>query len=131
MYPVMLDNMPAPRLRVYPRYTVIAEKLEAIITLGMANTRMKDYFDLYVILQDTQLDRTVLAQAVSVTLNRRGTAIPKDVPTGLSERFSMDAQKNTQWNAFINRNKLKATSLDLTVEYLRNKLVFLFNTESS
>ena len=131
MYPVMLDNMPAPRLRVYPRYTVIAEKLEAIITLGMANTRMKDYFDLYVILQDTQLDRTVLAQAVSVTLNRRGTAIPKDVPTGLSERFSSDAQKNTQWIAFINRNKLKATSLVLTVEYLRNKLVFLFNTESS
>ncbi|MDN4016120.1 nucleotidyl transferase AbiEii/AbiGii toxin family protein [Zwartia panacis] len=127
LYPVMLDDMPAPCLRVYPRYTVIAEKLEAIITLGMANTRMKDYFDLYVILQDTDIDRTVLSQAVTATLNRRKTTRPKDVPTGLSERFSLNAQKNTQWNAFVNRNKLKATSLGATVDYLRNTLAFLFD----
>ncbi len=127
LYPVMLDDMPAPCLRVHPRYTVIAEKLEAIITLGMANTRMKDYFDLYVILQDTDIDRTVLSQAVTATLNRRKTTRPKDVPTGLSERFSLNAQKNTQWNAFVNRNKLKATSLGATVDYLRNTLAFLFD----
>ncbi len=127
LYPVMLDDMPAPCLRVYPRYTVIAEKLEAIITLGMANTRMKDYFDLYVILQDTDIDRTVLSQAVTATLNRRKTTRPKDVPTGLSERFSLNAQKNAQWNAFVNRNKLKATSLGATVDYLRNTLAFLFD----
>lgn len=55
-YPVMFDDMPAPTLRVYPRYTVVAEKLEAIISLGMANSRMKDYFDLWVILRDAQLN---------------------------------------------------------------------------
>lgn len=129
LYPVMLDDMPVPRLMVYPRYTVIAEKLDAIITLGMANTRMKDYFDLYVILQDAQLDRTVLEQAVSATLKRRGTTRPQSAPTGLSERFSMDAQKNIQWSAFVKRNKLEAPSMSETVEYLRNTLGFLFHDE--
>lgn len=129
LYPVMLIDMPAPRLRVYPRYTVIAEKLDAIITLGMANTRMKDYFDLYVILRDTQLDRAVLEQAVSATLIRRGTSRPNVAPTGLSERFSMNPQKNNQWNAFVSRNKLKAAPLSETVEYLRKTLAFLFPDE--
>ena len=129
LYPVMFADMPAPLLRVYPRYTVVAEKLEAIISLGMANTRMKDFFDLYVILRDKQLDRTTLAQAVTATLNRRGTISPKNIPLGLSERFSIDAQKNNQWNAFVTRNKLNAESLVTTVQYLRNALAFLFNGE--
>jgi len=131
IYPVMFDEMPAPLLRVYPRYTVVAEKLEAIISLGMANTRMKDYFDLYVILRDKQLDRITLMQAVSATLNRRGTIKPKSIPLGLSERFSADAQKNLQWNAFVNRNKLKTESLGTTVRCLRDELDFLFHDETT
>lgn len=130
-YPTMLADMPAPILRVYPRYTVVAEKLEAIISLGMANTRMKDYFDLYIILQNKQLDRTTLAQAVSATLNRRGTIKPKSIPLGLSERFALDTQKNSQWNAFVKLNKLQIESLSITVKYLRNELTFLFHEEDN
>ena len=126
-YPVMFGEMPAPALRVYPRYTVVAEKLEAIISLGMANSRMKDYFDLWVILRDAALDQDILVQAVDATLNRRGTRKPTGVPIGLSEQFSSDRHKLTQWTAFINRNQLKAVSLEETLQELRSALMFLFN----
>jgi len=125
-YPVILGDMPAPTLRVYPRYTVVAEKLEAIISLGMASSRMKDYFDLWVILRDNELDRDVLVQAVETTLNRRGTRKPSRVPIGLSEQFSNDRQKLMQWAAFIKRNQLTAASLEKTVQDLHTALMFLF-----
>lgn len=126
-YPVMFDDKLAPTLRVYPRYTVVAEKLEAIISLGMANSRMKDYFDLWVILRDAELDRDILEQAVEATLNRRGTRKPSVVPIGLSEQFSSDRQKLMQWAAFINRNELTAVSLEQTLQELRTALMFLFH----
>ncbi len=126
IYPVMFDDMPAPSLRVYPRYTVVAEKLEAIITLGMANTRMKDYFDLWVILRDTPLDQKILSKAVVATLTNRRTKMPNGFPVGLNEQFWADGQKIIQWNAFVNRNNLTAESLDITVRYLRNALAFIF-----
>lgn len=126
IYPVMFDDMPAPSLRVYPRYTVVAEKLEAIITLGMANTRMKDYFDLWVILRDTPLDQNILLQAVAATLTNRSTKIPTSFPAGLSEQFWTDNQKLIQWNAFVSRNNLRAESLGNTVKYLRDALAFMF-----
>jgi len=126
IYPVMFDDMPAPSLSVYPRYTVVAEKLEAIITLGMANTRMKDYFDLWVILRDTPLDQKILGQAVTATLRNRKTRMTHGFPVGLSEEFWTDKQKTTQWNAFLNRNNLSAESLSITVRYLRETLAFIF-----
>lgn len=126
-YPVMFDDMPAPTLRVYPRFTVVAEKLEVIISLGMANTRMKDYFDLWVIVRDAELDRETLMRAVEATLNRRGTRKPSEVPIGLSEQFWSDQQKRRQWAAFINRNQLRAASLEQTVRELRTAFLFLFS----
>lgn len=126
VYPVMFEDMPKPFLRVYPRYTVVAEKLDAIISLGMANSRMKDYFDLWIILRDSQLDRSTLAKAVQATLDRRGTAKPTGTPLGLGEQFATDTQKNIQWNAFIRRNRLQAESLATTVDFLRNELTFIF-----
>lgn len=126
VYPTTFEDMAAPKLRVYPTYTVIAEKLEAIISLGMANSRMKDYFDLWVILRNTEHDPKILTAALSATTDRRGTTKPLSMPTGLTERFGTDPQKITQWNAFVTRNKLTAESLPETVKYLSNKLGFLF-----
>lgn len=78
-YPVILGEMPAPQLRVYPRYTVVAEKLEALTSLGMLNSRMKDYFDLWVLARYTDFNGAVLSQAVAATFDRRRTAIPKAI----------------------------------------------------
>ena len=124
-YPVMLKDMPAPELRVYPRYTVIAEKFEAIVSLGIANSRMKDYFDLWVLLRNATLDSAILEQAVHATFKRRGTALQTDTPVGLSDQFSLDKSRVDLWDAFVGRNKLKAESLPDTVTYLRERFVLI------
>jgi len=121
-YPVILPDTPVPILRVYPRYTVISEKFEALIALGMINTRLKDYFDLWVILTTTELDQNLLGEAIAATLVRRKTALQASLPVGLSEEFSADAKKIAQWNAFITKNQLDTPSLDVVVSILRDKL---------
>ena len=98
-YPVLLD-MPAPRLRGYARETVIAEKFQAMVDLGMTNSRMKDYYDLWMMSQAFEIDRSRLAGAISATFARRGTAIPDAVPEGLSRAFAEDAVKRQQWRSF-------------------------------
>jgi hypothetical protein len=124
-YPVMLKDMPAPQLRVYPQYTVIAEKFEAIVNLGMANSRMKDYFDLWVLLRNAALDPAILGQAVQATFTRRGTAMPIGTPVGLSDQFALDKSRVDLWDAFVGRNKLKAESLAETVTYLRERFILI------
>ena len=87
-YPVLLEDLPAPRLRAYPKYTVVAEKFHAICLLGMANTRMKDYFDLWVLLTEGALDPDGLRRAVEATFARRKLAMPT-VANGTTMRSSM------------------------------------------
>ena len=99
-YPVLLDELPAPQLRAYPKYTVVAEKFHAICLLGMANTRMKDYFDLWVLLSENTLAAAELRRAIEATFNRRQMAMPIALPAGLSDAFAADAHKKNQWNAF-------------------------------
>ena len=125
-YPVFFEEFGQPRLRVYPRYTVVAEKLEAIISLGMANTRLKDYFDLWVILNKTEIDSFVLQQAVEATLRRRDTDVPQTLPMGLSDAFALDAGKASQWRAFKQKNQLNAPDLPDVLHDLRTQLQFLW-----
>jgi hypothetical protein len=122
-YPVILGEMSAPQLRVYPRYTVVAEKLEALTSLGMLNSRMKDYFDLWVLARYTDFDGAVLSQAVAATFDRRRTAIPNDVPIGLSDEFITDAQKEKQWQAFLRKNAIDSMSLATVIADLRTFLL--------
>ncbi len=106
VYPVLLEDMPAPRLRTYPTYTVIAEKLHAIALLGMTNTRLKDYFDLSVLLERETLDTDLLAQAIKATFERRGMAVPDGLPVGLMDEFANDASRQALWLAFLKKNEL-------------------------
>ncbi len=80
-YPVMLPDFEAPKLRVYPRYTVVAEKLEAIAALGIANSRMKDFFDLWILSCHTEFDGDILRRAIRATFDRRKTALPPASPS--------------------------------------------------
>ena len=86
-YPVLLEDLNPPRLGTYPVYTVIAEKLQAIVSLGMVNSRLKDYFDLQVLLEREQLDEQVLAEAVRRTFAVRSTPLPQQAPLGLSSEL--------------------------------------------
>ena len=119
-YPVLLADLPAPELRAYPKYTVVAEKLHAICLLGMANTRMKDYFDLDILLAEETLDSTQLRRAIGATFARRGIALPDDWPVGLSATFTDDLTKQAQWRAFLRKNRLDPIELSDVVAKLRN-----------
>lgn len=122
VYPTLLDDLPAPRLRVYPRETVIAEKLEAIATLGMANSRMKDYFDLRALAHEGAADLRVLAEAIRATFERRHTPLPSGMLIGLEDEFARDTLKQSQWNAFLAKNRLQAPALDVVVLEVRSFL---------
>jgi hypothetical protein len=122
-YPVILGDMPQPQLRVYPRYTVVAEKLEAMVKLGMLNSRMKDYFDLWVLAGNSDFDGAVLATAIRATFERRGTAVPPGAPLGLTDEFGLDEQKTKQWQAFQRKNILEPMPLTKVVEALREFLL--------
>lgn len=121
-YPVLLDDLPAPQLRSYPKYTVVAEKFHAICLLGMANTRMKDYFDLWVLMTEGALEPAELRRAIAATFERRKLALPSSLPTGLSDSFSEDGTKKTQWTAFLKKNRLEAMDLADVVRQLRDEL---------
>ena len=94
-YPVILGDMAAPRLRVYPRYTVVAEKLEAMVSLGMLNSRLKDYFDLWVLARYSDFEGVILCKAIRATFERRRTAVPNGEPDALSTVFAQDEQKDS------------------------------------
>lgn len=111
----MLEDLPAPMLRIYPRETAFAEKLEAVVVLGMANSRMKDYFDLLSLIREARVDPMILAQAVAATFERRATPLPEGLPIGLTDTFALDSAKRRQWRAFLDRNRLQAPSLEETV----------------
>jgi hypothetical protein len=123
LYPVILGDMAEPHLRVYPRYTVVAEKLEALTSLGMLNSRMKDYFDLWILANHSDFEGAVLSTAIRATFERRRTAIPNGVPIGLTDEFTLDAQKEKQWQAFLRKNALDKTPLAIVVGDLRNFLL--------
>lgn len=101
-FPTLL-GMDAPRILVYPRATVVAEKLEAIVDLGMINSRMKDYFDLWFIATTFQDDPATLAEAVRQTFARREQSLPTGMPIGLTDAFADDPTKRAQWRAFRER----------------------------
>jgi hypothetical protein len=122
-YPVILGEMPGPHLHVYPRYTVVAEKLEALTSLGMLNSRMKDYFDLWILAKHSDFDGQILSRAVAATFERRRTAVPTGVPIGLSDEFINDAQKGKQWQGFLRKNALDPMSLATVVVDLRDFLM--------
>lgn len=121
-YPVLIDDLPAPRLRTYPVYTVVAEKLHAIALLGMTNSRLKDYLDLSVLLDRETLDAKILADAIAATFIRRGMAVPTVLPVGLSDEFSGDETRQALWRAFLRKNELSQQALPDIVAKLRKAL---------
>lgn len=100
------EQRPAPRLRTYPTYTVVSDKLHAIALLGMTNTRVKDYLDLSVLLDREALDVNILASAIAATFARRGMAVPTEFPMGLSDAFATDPSRQSLRLAFLKKNGL-------------------------
>lgn len=126
-YPVLLD-LPCPRLNAYSVETVIAEKFEAMVSLGFANSRMKDFYDVWALIKFMQPDQGILHQAIANTFRRRGTELPNEVPVALTNEFSMNEMKQKQWVAFIKRvsvEKSAKATLHETVNEIRPLLMEL------
>jgi predicted nucleotidyltransferase component of viral defense system len=123
IYPVLIKDLPAPQLRTYPVYTVIAEKLHAIALLGMTNSRLKDYLDLWVLFSRETLNANTLALAIAATFLRRGMIIPVSIPIGLTDEFANDPSRQAIWFAFLKKNQLTYTPLSTVVASLRTILV--------
>lgn len=103
-----MPDLPAPRLRTCPPETVVAEKLHAIIVLGMANSRMQDYFDLWTLRQTMAFGMTPLRAATEATLEPRSTPIPTTLPVGLTESFTEDESERKQWAGFTRKMTVDA-----------------------
>jgi len=123
-YPTLLE-MPAPRLRTYPHETVVAEKLEAIVSVGARTSRMKDYYDLFCLARIFDFDGETLAAAIRATFERRGTEVPAEPPPALSFEFARERDVNERWAAFVRRTPLLVTPPPLTelVDALRKFLL--------
>lgn len=110
-YPSLL-GMDMPEIRTYPPASLIAEKFQAMVALGVANGRMKDYFDLWAIPRALSITPEELDAAIGATFERRGTVIPADRPPGLSGAILADDAKQTQWRAYAESIDLKDLSFD-------------------
>ena len=114
VFPTLL-KAPAPELLAYPRYTMVAEKLEAMVRLGIANSRMKDFYDVWLLSKLFAFDGRTLCQAVSNTFKRRSTPIPDGPPLAFAGDFQKDVQKQVQWRAFVRKTKPDTATDDLNV----------------
>jgi hypothetical protein len=121
--------MPSPHLRAYPPETVIAEKLHAMVVLGLANSRMKDYYDVWMMTRNFALEPGRLRRAVDATFVRRNTPLPTSVPEGLSDAFAADSVKQAQWGAFARNLAAPGPALGDLVADLRGSLSALFEPE--
>jgi predicted nucleotidyltransferase component of viral defense system len=111
-FPTLLE-FPAPQLSMYPKETVVAEKFEAMVKLGILNSRMKDYYDLWVLAREFEFNGETLSAAIRATFRRRKTALAGEVPLALTAGFSGDPTKRRQWQAFVRKGRFKLVEKDL------------------
>lgn len=113
-FPVIL-KMPAPTLRAYAYETAIAEKVEAMVTLGMANSRMKDFYDVYQLSVKFDFNGMVLSSAIQSTFGRGNVRIPTRLPIAFTGEFCENPIKQTQWAAFLRKNSLEHMPFSVVV----------------
>ncbi|WP_169543968.1 nucleotidyl transferase AbiEii/AbiGii toxin family protein [Sneathiella aquimaris] len=120
-YTSLLD-FEAAKIRAYSPATVIAEKFQAVVDLGVVNGRMKDFYDLWAVPKAKEIPDNDLARALKSTFDRRHTEIPTDRPPGLSEEFATEPAKVTQWTAYAESTELEDVSLEAVVDEIWERL---------
>jgi len=123
-FPSLLEFLPV-RLKAYSRETVIAEKFQALVMLGIGNSRMKDFYDLFILSGAFHFDGAVLSPAIAATFRRRKTTMPQEIPLALTNEFAHNAAKQKQWHGFLNKNGLQPAQVHLAavIEKLREFLI--------
>ncbi|MBM3739612.1 MAG: nucleotidyl transferase AbiEii/AbiGii toxin family protein [Acidobacteria bacterium] len=114
-FPTIIDRVATPVLRVYPPEAVVAEKLQAMVVLDIRNSRMKDFFDLWVLARTRAFQLVPLSAAIRATFDRRNTLVPDRIPFALTDSFLLDAGKVQQWTGFVKRLRLDPAMPSLAV----------------
>lgn len=104
-YPTILD-MPAPRLRGYSRESSIAEKFQAMVKLGALNSRMKDFFDVWLLSTQFDFDGGALGAAIAQTFSNRKTEVPPG-PPALTRSLAQEPTKQKQWQGFLRKSRIE------------------------
>lgn len=126
VFPVLLD-MDAPRVFAYSIYSVIAEKFEAIVSLGLANGRYKDFYDVYILSTNYDLDGNELKNAIVETFTHRGTGF--DDIAAFEPGFTEDPVRQGRWKAFIKKKKaLMKIELEEVIEQSKKLLIPIVET---
>ena len=124
-------DLPKPKLKIYPKETVIAEKFEAMVKLGMGNSRMKDFWDVQFLIKNFSFDGEMIRKAIKATFANRKTDHPTLAPIALTEVFTKNSEVVTNWQAFIKRNKITSdTDFELVIESLRGFFAPLIEAEA-
>jgi hypothetical protein len=105
-YPVILD-FPKPHLRGYPLESVVSEKFEAIVKLGLLNSRMKDFYDIWLMMRQFEFDGLNIKEALKRTFEHRKTALPQGQPLFAEEIYDDKSDRQTLWMAFLKKNDIK------------------------
>lgn len=123
-FPTLLD-FPPPHLLTYSRETVVAEKFQAMVMLGLYNSRMRDFYDLWSLARTFDFPGELLTQAIQATFERRRTPLPAEPPLALSPTFFEDQTKRTQWSAFLRKSRLEPDDVNLeqVIRVLRDFLM--------
>jgi predicted nucleotidyltransferase component of viral defense system len=124
VYPSMLSEV-SPRIMAYPMVTMIAEKCAIMVELGFANSRMKDFFDVWTVLNEFEISDEALKTAIAATFKRRGTRFDGTEPLCFSKEFSSDERKSIQWKAYLRKNGIVAdcpSEFKEIAEFIASKL---------
>lgn len=124
--PTDLDlDLPVPYLRIYPRETIVAEKFQAMVSLGISNSRMKDFYDILFLSRNFEFNGQLLKQAIEKTFKRRKTSISDQIPLALTDEFIQDTNKQKAWQAFLNKINIKDGEEDFgkVIEELQHFLI--------
>ena len=122
-YPSLLD-FAAPPVRAYPKETVVAEKFHTMVVLGIANSRMKDFYDIWIMSRQFEFEGSQLAKAIAATFKRRKAALPAQLPSTITKDLSNDDTAKQRWTAFVNKSAIadKQLKLNKIISDIRNFL---------
>jgi predicted nucleotidyltransferase component of viral defense system len=112
-FPTLL-SFPAPQVRSYPRETVVAEKFQVMVSLELVNSRIKDFYDLWVLARHFAFEGPTLCQALQATFERRNTPLPTEPPVAFTSIFAQDREKQRLWLAFLRKNQIEAEGATLS-----------------
>ena len=117
-FPLLLDDQPVPRLKIYSKESTVAEKFQSLVKLNILTSRMKDIYDILFLASHQAFDMNLLHKAIVKTFNRRGTPI-EDRNSVFTKEFKSSKEKQTQWTAFLRRSHLESyKAFDKAIDHL-------------